>query len=193
MKNTKRNKLNQVFSAFLIIGFIVCSYFFSSLASQVTGIWGTLIPILVIFLFGLLLFYATRVGEGKAVKRFSLAVLLLVDIPALYIILATYIEGLPLHEAISSASILSYLATVTLGYAIPYTFFSGFELAPDEDEEETEEEKPIEGGLLEELSDTGEEAPAEEADEEAPAEESADEEPENKETDPSSESESEEE
>ena len=151
MKHTKRNKLNQIFSSVLVIGFIVCSYFFSSLATKATGIWGILIQLLILLLFGLLLFYATRVGEGKAVKRFSLSVLLLVDLPALYIILATFIEGMPFHEQLSMTTIVVYLATVGLGYAIPYTFLSGFELVEETEEkaEEQEEESVLEGGLAE--------------------------------------------
>ena len=35
--NTKRSKVNIIFSSFIIIGYIVCTYFFSSLASQVSG------------------------------------------------------------------------------------------------------------------------------------------------------------
>ena len=181
MKNTKRNKFNQIFSAILVIGFIVCSYFFSTLASKATGIWGILIQLLILLVFGLLLFYATRVGEGKAVKRFSLAVLLLIDLPAIYIILATFIEGMPFHEQLASTSIVVYLATVALGYAIPYTFLSGFEMIEEKDEEETtEEEAVLEGGLAEELLETekeeaqeAESAEAEAEAEEAPAEENA--------------------
>lgn len=171
MKHTKRNKLNQIFSSVLVIGFIVCSYFFSSLATKATGIWGILIQLLILLLFGLLLFYATRVGEGKAVKRFSLSVLLLVDLPALYIILATFIEGMPFHEQLSMTTIVVYLATVGLGYAIPYTFLSGFELVEETEEkaEEQEEETVLEGGLAEELLETEKEEEAK-VDEEAPAE-----------------------
>ena len=193
MKNTKRNKINQIFSAVLVIGFIICSYFFSTLATKATGLWGVLIQLLVLLLFGLLLFYATRVGEGKAVKRFSLAVLLLIDLPALYIILATFIEGMPFHDQLASTTIVVYLATVGLGYAIPYTFLSGFEMIEEKDEEEVKEEETVlEGGLAEELletekeeeeaetaeakKDAAEEAPAEEkAEEETPAEETAEE------------------
>ena len=152
MKNTKRNKFNQVFSAFLVIGFIVCSYFFSTLASKAPGILGVLLQLLILLLFGLLLFWATRVGEGKAVKRFSLSVLLLVDIPALYIILATLIDWMPLHTQLASVSLVVYLATVGLGYAIPYTFLSGFEMIEETDEDEEAEDAPVlEGGLAEEL------------------------------------------
>ena len=170
MKNSKGNKLNIVFSAFLIIGYIICTYFFSSLAATVGSTLGTLIQILVLFVFGLLLFYATRVGEGKQVKRFSLAVLLLVDLPALLIILFATIPGAPLHDFLAPAagsampSIIMTLACVALGYGIPYTFVSGYELKIEDEEAAEVEEiptvavKPIEGGLAEELAETEEEA-----------------------------------
>lgn len=169
MKKSKGNKLNIVFSAFLIIGYIICTYFFSSLASTVGPTIGPLIQILVLFVFGLLLFYATRVGEGKQVKRFSLAVLLLVDLPALLIILFATIPGAPLHDFLAAAegsatpSIITTLACVALGYGIPYTFISGYELKEEEEEEEVEaipaeEKKPVEGGLAEELAETEKEA-----------------------------------
>ena len=152
MKNSNRNKLNLIFSSFLIIGFVICSYFFSTLAANVAGIGNILLQALILLLFGLLLFYATRVGEGKAVKRFSLAVLLLVDLPAVLILSAYLIEGFPLHAELSKAPIVFYLATVALGYAIPYTFFSGFELKEEEEAEEAVEEQPVlEGGIVEEL------------------------------------------
>ena len=179
MKNTKRNKINIIFSSFLVIGYIVCTYFFSSLASQVSGTLGSLIQVLMLVIFGLLLFYATRVGEGKQVRRFSLAVLLLMVIPSLYIVLAALIPGLPFHDAIaptstlpmlggvSGPSIILMMACVALGYGIPYTFFSGYEMKEDEEEIEAEAETtaPVEGGLAEELADT--EGKAEEAAQEA--------------------------
>lgn len=171
MKKTKGSKINIIFSAFLVIGYIVCAYFFSSLASQVSGTPGSLIQILMLVVFGLLLFFATRVGEGKQVRRFSLAVLLLIDIPALYIILASLITGFPLHDAIAPSaaaallggsvtpSIILMMACVALGYGIPYTFFSGYEMKEEDETEETdEEEKVLEGGLAEELAQTEEKA-----------------------------------
>ena len=176
MKN--RNKINQVFSAFLVIGYVICAYFFSTLANQVAGVGGTLIQILLLVVFGLLLFYATRVGEGRQVKRFSLAVLLLIDLPALFIILAGIITGFPFHSAIAAAqgvtapSIIMTLACIALGYGIPYTFFSGYEIA---EEEEVAEEAPeaeaeqtfVEGGIAEELYNITEDEAAEEVVEEA--------------------------
>ena len=93
----------------------------------------------------MLLFYATRVGEGRQVRRFSLAVLLLIDLPSLFIILAGIISGVPFHSAIAAAqgvtapSIIMTLACIALGYGIPYTFLSGYELNTDDEEEEEEE------------------------------------------------------
>nr|WP_316615469.1 hypothetical protein [uncultured Ruminococcus sp.] len=184
--NSKSNKINIIFSSFLVIGYIICTYFFSSIASQVTGTWGSVIQILIMVIFGLLLFYATRVGEGKQVKRFSLAVLLLIDIPALYIILAALVPALPLHNLIvpqnatlammgvgsSGPSIILMLACVALGYGIPYTFFAGYEMkeeGEEEAEEKAEEAPVLEGGLAEELAETEKdaEAKADEAVEEA--------------------------
>ncbi|MBQ3330418.1 MAG: hypothetical protein IJG87_04475 [Ruminococcus sp.] len=171
--NTKRNKINIIFSSFLVIGYIVCTYFFSSLASQVSGTLGTLIRVLMLLIFGLLLFYATRVGEGKQVRRFSLAVLLLIDLPALYIILAALIPALPFHDAIApqnalammglgsgsdAPSIILMMACVALGYGLPYTFFSGYEMKEEGEEEAAQAAAVVEGGLAEELAQTEEEA-----------------------------------
>ena len=172
MKNpkSKNNKINIIFSSFLVIGYIICTYFFSSLASSLSGTLGSLIQILMMLLFGLLLFYATRVGEGKQVRRFSLAVLLLIDLPALYIILASLVEALPFHNAIapqdstmmmmgvvSGPSVILMLACVALGYGLPYTFFSGYELKEEEDTsadkaDDENEEDYLEGGIAEELA-----------------------------------------
>ena len=192
--NSKSNKLNILFSSFLVIGYIICTYFFSSIASQIVGTWGTVIQVLIMVVFGLLLFYATRVGEGKQVKRFSLAVLLLIDLPALYIILAALVPALPLHNMIapqnaamammgatsssSGPSIILMLACVALGYGIPYTFFSGYEMkeeGEEEAEEKAEEAPVLEGGLTEELAET-------EKDAEAKADEAVEETAENAET-----------
>ena len=186
MKNAFKNKINIIFSTFLIIGYIVCAYFFNTLAGQVSGTMGIVIRACMLIVFGLLLFYATRVGEGRQVKRFSLAVLLMVDIPALFIILAGSINGMPLHDAFASADgstpgIVVMLACVALGYGIPYTFFSGYEIKEESEEELKEEikeveEKLLEGGLAEELSEAEkEDAAEEEATEEEATEEAAEE------------------
>ncbi len=148
MKDVKKSKLNLFFSAFLIIGFVICSYYFSSTASQLPITAGKWVNYLILLLFGLLLFYATRVGEGEQVKRFSLIVLLLIDLPALYIILATMISALPLHQILNEQTLVSVLAAFALGYGIPYTFLSGYEIKVDEENEE-----PIDGGIAQELKD----------------------------------------
>lgn len=151
-KPNKRDGLNLIFSAFLILGYIVCAYFFLTM-SATTGALAPYLNALVFVMFGLVVFYATRVGEGKPVKRFSLATLLILDVPALYVILAQLIPALPLHTAIANLggttplqfSPLFILACVALGYGLPYTFLSGFEMAEEKAEiaEETEEETEI--------------------------------------------------
>lgn len=148
-KPNKRDTLNLIFSAFLILGFIVCSYFFLTMTSAKPEL-APYINTLVFTVFGLILFYATRVGEGKPVKRFSLWTLIILDLPALYAILAHFIEKLPLHDqiaALDTATALPYsplfiMACVALGYGIPYTFLSGFELK--ESGEEVQEAEDIE-------------------------------------------------
>lgn len=174
MKDSKRNIVNLIFSSFLVIGYIICTYFFSSLASKVNGLGGLLIQVLILLVFGLLLFYATRVGEGKQVKRFSLPVLLLVDVPCLYIIFAALLKGLPLNAQLAPVdghfSVILILASVALGYGIPYTFVSGYELQEDaaqdqeenalddiefeeaDDADEADEKEPVKGGIAEELA-----------------------------------------
>lgn len=153
-KTDKKDTLNLIFSAFLIIGFIVCSYFFLTMSAAKPEL-APYINTLVFTAFGLILFYATRVGEGKPVKRFSLWTLIILDLPALYAILAHFIEDLPLHRQIAfldGTTALPYsplfiMACLALGYGIPYTFLSGYELsdeidvdACDKTEEETEYE-----------------------------------------------------
>ena len=166
MKKNKKDSINLFFSAFLIIAFIVCTYFFSSFAEAANmEKVKPLIYACVFAVFGLLVFYATRVGEGKAVKRFSVVTLIVLDIPALYIVLAGLVSGLPLHEQISSASIMYFLAAAALGYGVPYTFLSGFETALEESEEDSEK-KVLEGGIEADLEEASpeEEAPTYESD-----------------------------
>ena len=139
-KPNKRDTLNLVFSAILILGFIVCSYFFLTLADANADL-APYIKTLVFVMFGLIVFYATRVGEGKPVKRFSIFTLLVLDIPALYAVLAQFIPALPLHNQIACLdgvtplpySPLFILACIALGYGIPYTFLSGFEAKDTEE------------------------------------------------------------
>ncbi len=155
-KPNKKDTLNLIFSAFLILGFIVCSYFFLTMTSAKPEL-APYINTLVFTVFGLIIFYATRVGEGKPVKRFSLWTLILLDLPAIYAIIAHFVEELPLHDAIASLgaetalpySPLFIMACVALGYGLPYTFFSGFELKEnnEEEDEEIEDAEPEDEGM----------------------------------------------
>lgn len=156
MKKRRKESANMFFSAFLVIAYVVCCYFVLQLATSITNaaLYSGITIGLVVF-FGLLLFYATRVGDGKQVLRFSPSVLILMVLPAIYVISAFFAIGLPLHEQISNNSIILYLASVVLGYGIPYTFTSGFEMVAAEDvfypersekeaEDEAEEEEDSE-------------------------------------------------
>ena len=145
----KKNTINLILSAFLVIAFIVCTYFFSTL-NQTTTVQNV-INALVTVVFGLILFYATRVGDGKPVKRFSLATLIIMVLPSLYILPTSLAPSLPLGDTLGNSSIVVYLAGVALGYGIPYTFLSGFEV-----EREEEEEGNVEGGIIEEIDATDE-------------------------------------
>ena len=96
--NKKKDISGLIFSAFLVIAYVICAYFFIGLITNSTGLDNAaiiLLKALVFVIFGLVLFYATRVGDGKQVKRFSAAALILVDLPALYIILAAAATGIP--------------------------------------------------------------------------------------------------
>ena len=150
MKKSSREKLNLFFSSFLVIGYIVCTYFFMSLTTRVSQGVANLIQVFVFTLFGLIVFYATRVGEGVPVKRFSAIVLCVLDIPALFAIIATLAPAFPLHEALAAQPIIMTFACVALGYGIPYTFLSGFELKEEIDEDAAT--AMVEGGLAEELA-----------------------------------------
>lgn len=134
MNKRRKEAANMFFSAFLVIAYVVCCYFIMQLASTVTNatLYSFIIVALVV-LFGLLLFYATRVGDGKQVKRFSPSVLILIVLPSIYVISAYFAVGLPLHEQILNNEMIMYLASVALGYGIPYTFTSGFEMVAAED------------------------------------------------------------
>ena len=138
----KKNKdtSNLIFSAFLVIAFIICAYFCSILiqdSSTFTDTFKLLAMSLMYAVFGLVLFYATRVGDGKQVKRFSLATLIIMVLPALYMIIAGLVPNLPFSEQIASHSQVVSCASVALGYGLPYTFLSGYELdTPKEDDNE---------------------------------------------------------
>ena len=134
MKKRTKEAANMFFSAFLIIAYVICCYFILQLASTITNqaLYSGVTIALVVF-FGVMLFYATRVGDGKQIIRFSPSVLILIVLPSLYVISAFFAIGLPLHEQISESEVILYLASVALGYGVPYTFTSGFELVAAED------------------------------------------------------------
>ncbi len=134
MKKRSREALNMFFSAFLVAAYVICCYFIMQLASSLTNqtLYSGVTMTLVVF-FGVMLFYATRVGDGKQVIRFSLSVLILMVLPSLYVILAFFAVGLPLHSQIVDNGIVIYLAAVGFGYSVPYSFTSGFEMVAAED------------------------------------------------------------
>ena len=156
-KPDKRETVNLFFSAFLILAFIVCANFFSQFTKTVQAPIGQIVTIAVCAVFGLLLFYATRVGDGKAIKRFSPLTLIVLVLPTLYIIVASIGTFMPLHNIFvenNSLTIVVYLAAVAFGYGIPYTFFSGFELECDETDAEDdydEDTKILVGGVEQDL------------------------------------------
>lgn len=147
----KKSKKNQktaslAFSALLVSAFVICSYFFMGMIDKVqNSVLQSLLCILVFVVFGLFLFYATRVGDGKQVVRFSISTLIIMDLPALYIILASVLSFLPFSENITSCAPIIYLASIVLGYGIPYTFLSGFELEATDSDEETDDETSDDG------------------------------------------------
>ena len=142
-KTTKRDNINLLISAFLVIGYIVFAYIFSSfVGTTVDATVGGIINMAIYLVFGLILFYATRVGDGKQLIRFSIPTLILIDLPAIYIIVAYFAVGLPFHTELAANSTVVMLAAAALGYAIPYTFLSGFELVQDETPQAAEEAQP---------------------------------------------------
>lgn len=162
-KNSARDNMNLFFSAFLVLAYIVCAYFFAGSASVLEGAVQSLAYGAIFVVFGLLLFYATRVGDGKPVKRFSVLTLVLMVLPSLYAILAYAFSVLPLNQFLVANPLTVYMAGVALGYGIPYTFFSGFEIVQEEEIVE-EETQVVEGGIEEDLMEV--DAPEEETTEE---------------------------
>ena len=151
-KPDKRETINLFFSAFLIIAFIVCANFFAQFTKTIQSPFGQIVTVVVCAVFGLLLFYATRVGDGKAVKRFSPLTLVVLVLPTLYIIIASVATFMPLHDVFvenNSLSVVVYLAGVAFGYGIPYTFFSGFEMEAEktDDGDFDDETKVLVGGV----------------------------------------------
>lgn len=135
-KNNKRDTINLFFSAFLVTAYVVCSFFFSQLASTMSPMMSGIINVLIYSVFGLILFYATRVGEGKQIVRFSPMTLIFLVLPALYIILAYLIPAMPFGSEISENALIMTVAAVAFGYGVPYTFLSGYEIAKEEEQQE---------------------------------------------------------
>ncbi|MCQ4021913.1 MULTISPECIES: hypothetical protein [unclassified Ruminococcus] len=142
-KPSKRELFNLICSAFLVLGFGVCAYFFSVFAgsSLADNVLGKVVYLLIFVLFGLILFYATRVGDGKQIKRLNIASLVLICLPALYVLLAYLLSFMPLHEQLGdSNSVAAVLAGVAFGYGLPYSFLSGYEINDEAEEKEKAEE-----------------------------------------------------
>lgn len=163
-KPDKREKLNLFLSAFLIIAFIICAYFFTQFTANLNTTLAQIINIAIYVVFGLLMFYATRVTDGEPIKRFSLVTLIVMVVPSLYIIIASIAQFMPLNsvfaaDANGTVSVITALASVALGYGIPYTFLSGFEVEPELNEEAEPEvlEGGVEADLLENADETVEE------------------------------------
>ena len=147
-KPDKRETINLFFSAFLIIAFIVCAHFFTQFTKTLEPVVGSIVSIALYVVFGLLIFYATRVGDGKAIVRFSLVTLLVLVVPSLYIIIAAVAPGLPLHDIFAAENgglnVIVTLACVAFGYGIPYSFLSGYVV---EGSDVIEENSVLEGGV----------------------------------------------
>lgn len=134
MKKRNKEALNMFFSTFIVAAYVICCYFILQLASTVTNqnLYSA-VTIGLVVIFGGMLFYATRVGDGKQVLRFSPSVLIMMILPSVYVISAFFAVGLPLHQQITNNSVIIYIAAVVLGYGIPYSFTSGFEMVSAED------------------------------------------------------------
>ncbi len=175
-KTNKKDTVNLFFSAFLVIAYIICAHFFTQFASTLSTTASLIISICVYVVFGLLVFYATRVGDGKAVKRFSLVTLIIMVLPSLYIIIASVAPGLPLYESFASAdgtlNVIVTLACVALGYGVPYSFLSGFETDTEEETADSESTL-VEGGIEADIAETEAEVSEDEADEEISSDEDA--------------------
>lgn len=169
-KNNKRDTINLFFSAFLVTAYVICSFFFSQLASTMNPNMSGIINVLIYSVFGVILFYATRVGEGKQVLRFSPMTLVFLVLPTFYVILAYLIPSMPFGSAIAENALIMTVASVAFGYGLPYTFVSGYEIAPEE-EEQQEEENAV--ALLEDKT-ASEESPEETEEAQAKEEEMVD-------------------
>lgn len=169
-KNSKKDIINLFFSAFLVTAYVICSFFFSQLASSLDPGMGGIINVLIYSVFGLILFYATRVGEGKQILRFSPMTLVFLVIPAFYIILAFLVPALPFGEQISENSLIMTVAAVAFGYGIPYTFLSGYEIEAETDAEEDKKDQALESDSEEQKEEPETDGEAETSEEDSDAE-----------------------
>ena len=152
-KTKKKINANQILSSFLVIAYVVCMYFIEQMVNNLESIpLRNGLTILMYVVFGLLLFYATRVGDGKQITRFSLSVLLLMVVPGLYIVLCIFFPSLPIAAMVLQSNVVTLFGLVMLGYGIPYTFTSGYERMEEKPEEpdtpEVVEEGYIPGSTL---------------------------------------------
>lgn len=163
----------MLFSAFLVLAYTICSYFIDVYSVAITNeTLAVMLPLLLFTVFGLFLFYATRVGDGKPVYRFSLAALVLIVLPGLYIFLAAMFDFFPLHEQlIMNGANMVRIACVALGYGLPYTFVSGFELDYGDGDDAAEDVEDLDEDLSLETEETDEETfVEEEAEKDTPVE-----------------------
>ncbi|MGN0518181.1 MAG: hypothetical protein ACI4II_05610 [Acutalibacteraceae bacterium] len=144
MNKKQKSSVNLFFSAFLVVAYVVCAYFFDKLTTaRVDSVrTQTLFQLAIYAVFGLVLFYATRVGDGKQIVRFSLSALILMVIPSLYVICCLFFpSALPFATTLTASQNVIILSAVVLGYGLPYTFTSGFELEVEPEEAEGAEKK----------------------------------------------------
>ena len=152
-KKSMSSKINLLFSAFLVFAFVICSYFIDSFSLNIQNeVLRNALPVILFTVFGLFLFYATRVGDGKPVYRFSLSSLIFIVLPGLLIFIAYIAEGMPYHEQlVSNGANMAKIAACALGYGLPYTFVSGFELLSEgvdaENENSEDESEQFENNL----------------------------------------------
>lgn len=153
--STPSQKLNLFFSAFLVFAYTVCTYFIDSFSSAIANeAIAAALPLILFLVFGLFLFYATRVGDGAPVYRFSWAVLVFMVLPGLYVLLATLLDVLPLHDQlVTYGGNMAKVAVTSLGYGIPFMFVSGFELDNGEVLSEIAETEEVEDETAEEIVD----------------------------------------
>ena len=101
-KPTKRDTINLFFSAFLIIAFIVCAHFFSQYASALSQPLGSIIPILVYAVFGLLMFYVL----GAPVAAINTG-------------MANFLTGLSGTNAVLLGLVIGLMMAFDMAYSLP--------------------------------------------------------------------------